>query len=201
MKEYSDLFPEELCPDIGTMTKQDVLYLGSRTIMFLSRCWSSVSAYRMDKAISTGDAEEVLASTNDAQTNRERADQLAILAIYADDSKPQIFPPTKRKDGEHITYFVQDSETSGHLVNAVIMRAEVDERGDQIAYWLQQCGRENTSSDEYRFVIPDNVSVFQSEDVSYYRHNKNFLRTALNLRTTNDAERGKIDAIVNAFCA
>ena len=199
MKDYSNLVPENLCPKMSFLTEHGLLYLGRETILFLSDYWKNASASRMGRAISNGDMDDYLENADEAQECRKKSKLLADLASSAN-AKPCVFNIGPFTIGDMITCFVQDktNDASGRLIDAVVMDVE---QGEKPVYLLRPYKRLYIhSTDAFRFA-PDNVSVFLREDVPYYRHHPNFLRTTLTIRATSDAERDKIEAILAAFSA
>ena len=182
------------------MTEEGLLYLGSETIKYLSEYWKEAPDSRMSRAIGNGDMDEYLEDAFDKQKYRVKSERLDELAIRAE-SKPCIFNPELFKESDVVICFMQDEIDSprGHLVEAVVTEVKYQQGGRPV-YELLPYRPQASSTGEFEF-SPDNVSIIQYKDKDYYRLYPNFLRTALSLRAANDAERGKIDAIVNAFCA
>jgi hypothetical protein len=200
MKGYSMMIPETFCPNVPPLCEHDFLYLGMESILFLSNYWKNISASRMGRAISNGDMDGYLTNADEARECREKSRQLAGLAPRAV-SKPNIFNiggPFKISD--KVTCFVQDKadDSSGRLIEAVIM--EVKEHKEGLTYSLWPYRKCVSATDSFKFT-PDKLSIFPSGDVAYYRLHPHFLEVALELRAANDAERGKIKAILAAFSA
>lgn len=188
--QYQDLIPVSLSDQVVINSKQDLIYLGRESLIYLRNAWEIRAAYYSQRGLASTDIFDRMEFIDESQWCRKHIAILEELAMVAE-SKPSIFGELPLVSGSRIICFLPETK---RYADCLLMRAICD--GDyNLVYEIKILSHGNRSAR----ITPSKMTVFPTDSFGYLKHHPNFFRFYLSACAGSEDELKNIEEMVNAL--